>query len=67
MEVTSQHTVMFEPKKKATANQSDNTVKNLIWLLLDTSLLACGKKMAAPYSLKTNKTACSDQHQQPLV
>ena len=33
---------MTELKKKASADNSDKTVKNLIWFFLDTSLLTSG-------------------------
>merc|ERR1711874_943687 len=39
MEVNPKHSIMTELKKKAAADKSDKTVKDLIWLLFDTSLL----------------------------
>merc|ERR1712194_520479 len=36
------HSIMSELKKKASADKSDKTVKDLIWLLFDTSLLTSG-------------------------
>merc|ERR1711937_624116 len=39
MEVNPNHSIMTELKKKASADKSDKTVKDLIWLLFDTSLL----------------------------
>merc|ERR1712093_42335 len=39
MEVNAAHPIMGELKKKASADKSDKTVKDLIWLLFDTSLL----------------------------
>merc|ERR1712019_248706 len=39
MEVNPKHSIMSELKKKASADKSDKTVKDLIWLLFDTSLL----------------------------
>merc|ERR1712070_857195 len=42
MEVNPKHSIMSELKKKATADKSDKTVKDLIWLLFDTSLLTSG-------------------------
>merc|ERR1712136_477790 len=38
MEVNPTHSIMTELKKKASADKSDKTVKDLIWLLFDTSL-----------------------------
>merc|ERR1711879_265499 len=38
MEVNPKHSIMSELKKKAAADKSDKTVKDLIWLLFDTSL-----------------------------
>merc|ERR1711861_38547 len=42
MEINPKHSIMTELKKKATADKSDKTVKDLIWLLFDTSLLTSG-------------------------
>ena len=42
MEVNPKHSIMSELKKKASADKSDKTVKDLIWLLFDTSLLTSG-------------------------
>merc|ERR1712160_197764 len=42
MELNPKHSIMTELKKKATADKSDKTVKDLIWLLFDTSLLTSG-------------------------
>ena len=39
MEVDPTYSIMTELKKKASADNSDKTVKNLIWLFFDTSLL----------------------------
>merc|ERR1712088_164517 len=39
MEVNPKHSIMTELRKKAAADKSDKTVKDLIWLLFDTSLL----------------------------
>merc|ERR1712136_700870 len=39
MEVNPTHSIMTELKKKVSADKSDKTVKDLIWLLFDTSLL----------------------------
>merc|ERR1712178_418412 len=42
MELNPNQSVMTELKKKASADKSDKTVKDLIWLLFDTSLLTSG-------------------------
>merc|ERR1711920_922408 len=41
-EPLTKHSIMTELKKKAAADKSDKTVKDLIWLLFDTSLLTSG-------------------------
>merc|ERR1712230_48907 len=48
MEVNPKHSIMTELKKKATADKSDKTVKDLIWLLFDTSLLTSGFNLDKP-------------------
>merc|ERR1719265_421652 len=48
MEVNPNHSIMSELKKKATADKSDKTVKDLIWLLFDTSLLTSGFSLDEP-------------------
>merc|ERR1711966_5457 len=42
MELNPKHSIISELKKKAAADKSDKTVKDLIWLLFDTSLLTSG-------------------------
>merc|ERR1719428_817091 len=39
MEINPNHTIMVELKRKFDANASDRTVKDLIWLLFETSML----------------------------
>merc|ERR1712134_195712 len=48
MEVNPNHSIMTELKKKASADKSDKTVKDLIWLLFDTSLLTSGFSLDEP-------------------
>merc|ERR1739848_718995 len=48
MEINPKHSIMTEPKKKAAADKSDKTVKDLIWLLFDTSLLTSGFNLDEP-------------------
>merc|ERR1739840_93336 len=47
MEVNPKHSIMTE-LKKAAADKSDKTVKDLIWLLFDTSLLTSGFNLDEP-------------------
>merc|ERR1712167_140858 len=42
------HVVMQELKNKAAADRSDKTVKDLVWLLFDTSLLTSGFALDEP-------------------
>lgn len=48
MEVNPTHSIMIELKKKSDADKSDKTVKDLIWLLFDTSMLASGFSLDEP-------------------
>merc|ERR1712070_631117 len=48
MEVNPNHSIMTELKKKASADKSDKTVKDLIWLLFDTSLLTSDFNLDEP-------------------
>merc|ERR1712151_798633 len=48
MEVNPTHPIVEALVKKADADSSDKTVKDLIWLLYDTSLLTSGFSLAEP-------------------
>jgi len=48
MEVNPKHSIITGLKKKAAADKSDKTVKDLIWLLFDTSLLTSGFNLDEP-------------------
>merc|ERR1719407_285980 len=48
MEINPNHVVMKELKTKAAADRSDKTVKDLVWLLFDTSLLTSGFNLDEP-------------------
>merc|ERR1712216_890875 len=51
MEINPMHPIMSELKSKAAADKSDKTVKDLIWLLFDTSLLTSGFNLDEPPQL----------------
>merc|ERR1712178_259632 len=48
MELNPVHPIMKELKDKAAADKSDKTVKDLVWLLFDTSLLTSGFNLDEP-------------------
>jgi len=48
MELNPNHPIMKELLSKATADKTDKTVKDLVWLLFDTSLLTSGFSLDEP-------------------
>jgi molecular chaperone HtpG len=48
MELNPKHSIVQELKKKFDADPNDKTVKDLVWLLFDTSLLTSGFSLADP-------------------
>merc|ERR1719476_1054787 len=48
MEVNPTNSIVVALREKADADQSDKTVRDLIWLLFDTSLLTCGFSLEEP-------------------
>eukprot|EP00428_Durinskia_dybowskii_P033380 CAMPEP_0170276742 /NCGR_PEP_ID=MMETSP0116_2-20130129/38357_1 /TAXON_ID=400756 /ORGANISM="Durinskia baltica, Strain CSIRO CS-38" /LENGTH=706 /DNA_ID=CAMNT_0010528017 /DNA_START=61 /DNA_END=2181 /DNA_ORIENTATION=+ len=48
MEINPQNSIIMALRDKADADQSDKTVKDLIWLLYDTSLLTSGFSLEEP-------------------
>merc|ERR1712098_689711 len=57
MEINPNHSIMTELKSKAAADKSDKTVKDLIWLLFDTSLLTSGFSLDEPTQFGAASTA----------
>ena len=53
MEINPEHSIVAELRKKSDADRSDKTVRDLVWLLFDTALLASGFSLDEPSSFAT--------------
>jgi len=48
MELNGEHPIMKELRKKAEADKTDKTVKDLVWLMYDAALLSSGFSLDEP-------------------
>merc|ERR1712232_51235 len=53
LELNPEHSIVVELRKKVQADKNDKTVKDLVWLLFDTSMLASGFTLEDPSSFAT--------------
>jgi len=50
LEINPSHPIITELRKKVSADKNDKTIKDLIWLLFDTSMLSSGFNLDEPNS-----------------
>merc|ERR1711964_213889 len=53
MEINPDHPIMIELEKKFSADASDRTVKDLVWLLFETAMLTSGFSLEDPVTFAT--------------
>jgi len=50
LELNADHPIIAELRKKADADKSDKTVKDLVWLVFETALLSSGFSLEEPHA-----------------